>query len=49
MWSESASFSENMYFKMKFPTSGFILKNDMSADKNAFHRNVNNKKKNWPI
>jgi len=23
---------------MKFPTSGFILKNDMSADETAFHR-----------
>jgi hypothetical protein len=23
---------------MKFPTSGFIFKSDMSADKTAFHR-----------
>jgi len=37
-----------LYFKIKFPTSGFIFKNDISADKTAFHRNVN-KKKNWPI
>ena len=34
-----------LYFKMKFPTSGFILKNDMSADKTAFNRSV----KKWPI
>jgi hypothetical protein len=33
---------------MKFPTSGFILENDMSADKTAFHRNVK-KKKTQPI
>jgi len=25
---------------MKFPTSGFIVKNYMSADKTAFHRPV---------
>jgi hypothetical protein len=31
---------------MKFPTSGFILKNDMSADKTAVHRND---KKKWPV
>jgi hypothetical protein len=29
---------------MKFPISGFILKNDMSADKTAFHRGVKKKK-----
>jgi len=27
-----------LYSKLKFPTSGFILKNDISADKTAFHR-----------
>jgi hypothetical protein len=33
---------------MKFPTTEFILKNDMSADKMAFHKIVK-KKKNWPF